>query len=174
MLKKQFTGNVFLLGDHVNTDILHPPDYFSLKKDRIASGLSKGAEDFLARMDKVDILVAGRNFGCGSSRESSARSFTYNSIEVIVAESFARIFHRNLTNQGIYLVTCPGISKQAQQGESICIDLEKNEISSQNRCWVLPCSPIPEYMERVLEKGGLLQFLEEELKSKTTAETVYE
>jgi len=69
MLEKLFTGNAFLLGDHVNTDILHPPDYFSLKKDRIASGLSKGAEDFFSRMAKDDIIVAGRNFGCGSSRE---------------------------------------------------------------------------------------------------------
>jgi len=160
MFKKSFTGTAFLLGDHVNTDILHPPDYFSLKKDTIASGLSKGAEDFFSRMGRNDIIVAGRNFGCGSSRESSARSFAYNGIAVIVAETFARIFYRNLTNQGIYLITCPGISKTAEQGEPISIDLEKNEISSQRRDWRLACDPLPGYVKSVLEKGGLIKFLE--------------
>ena len=166
MLKKIFTGNAFLLGDHVNTDILHPPDYFSLKKERIASGLSKGAEDFFSRMAKDDIIVAGRNFGCGSSRESSARSFAYNGIAVIVAESFARIFFRNLTNQGIYLITCPGIAKKAVQGEPLVIDLEKLEVRSERQGWALPCSPLPEYIKSVLKKGGLLKFLEEEMKNK--------
>jgi len=160
MFKKSFTGTAFFLGDHVNTDILHPPDYFSLKKDTIASGLSKGAEDFISKMGKDDIIVAGRNFGCGSSRESSARSFAYNGIEMIVAESFARIFYRNLTNQGIYLITCPGISETAEQGEPIRIDLENNEISSQRRDWRLTCAPLPEYIRRVLEQGGLIKFLE--------------
>ena len=124
MLIKTFTGNAFLLGDHVNTDILHPPDYFSLEKDRIASGLSKGAEDFFSRMAKDDIIVAGRNFGCGSSRESSARSFAYNGIAVIVAESFARIFFRNLTNQGIYLITCPGIKKKPSRESRLLLTLK--------------------------------------------------
>ncbi len=164
MLKKVFIGKAFLLGDHVNTDILHPPDYFSLKKDTIASGLSKGAEDFIARMGRDDIIVAGRNFGCGSSRESSARSFAYNGIAVIVAESFARIFYRNLTNQGIYLITCPGISKKAVPREPLVIDLEKNEIRSQDRDWAIPCDPLTRYVQRVLGKGGLLKFLEEQLR----------
>ena len=163
MFKKSFTGKAFILGDHVNTDILHPPDYFSLKKDTIASGLSKGAEDFISKMGTDDIIVAGRNFGCGSSRESSARSFTYNGIEVIVAESFARIFYRNLTNQGIYLITCPGISKTADQREPIRIDLEKNEISSQRRDWRLACHPLSGYVKSVLEKGGLIKFLEDRI-----------
>jgi 3-isopropylmalate/(R)-2-methylmalate dehydratase small subunit len=163
MLKKSFAGKAFILGDHVNTDILHPPDYFSLKKDTIASGLSKGAEDFISKMGRDDIIVAGRNFGCGSSRESSARSFAYNGIEVIIAESFARIFYRNLTNQGIYLITCPGITKKAEQGEPIRIDLEKNEISSQRRDWRLTCNPLPIYVKSVLGKGGLIKFLEDRI-----------
>jgi 3-isopropylmalate/(R)-2-methylmalate dehydratase small subunit len=163
MLKQHFTGKAFILGDHVNTDILHPPDYFSLKKDTIASGLSKGAEDFISKMGRDDIIVAGRNFGCGSSRESSARSFAYNGIEVIVAESFARIFYRNLTNQGIYLIACPGIAKTAEQGEAIRIDLEKNEISSQRRDWRLACTPLSGYVKSVLEKGGLMKFLEDRI-----------
>ena len=169
MSNKLFTGNAFLLGDHVNTDILHPPDYFSLKKERIASGLSKGAEDFFSRMAKDDIIVAGRNFGCGSSRESSARSFAYNGIAVIVAESFARIFFRNLTNQGIYLMTCPGIAKKAVQGEPLAIDIEQLEVRSKHQGWALPCSPLPEYIQSVLEKGGLLKFLEEEIKNKKSS-----
>jgi len=163
MLKKMFTGTAFILGDHVNTDILHPPDYFSLHKERIASGLSRGAEDFILKMKKDDIIVAGRNFGCGSSRESSARSFAYNGIEVIVAESFARIFYRNLTNQGIYLITCRGIQKAIEPGELIRIDLAKNEISSHSRGWRLPCDPLPQYIQNVLEHGGLIKFLEHQM-----------
>ncbi len=159
-MKTLFTGTAFKLGDHVNTDILHPPDYFSLQKERVASGLSRGAEDFIAKMQPGDIIVAGRNFGCGSSRESSARSFAYNGIEVIVAESFARIFYRNLTNQGIYLVTCRGIQNVVEQGEVIRIDLEKNQVSSLHRNWHLPCEPLPQYIQMVLASGGLIRFLE--------------
>ena len=164
MFKKSFVGKVFLVGDHVNTDILHPPDYFSLKRDKVTAGLSKGCkEDFMTQLDSDSILVAGRNFGCGSSRESSARSFKYNGIEIILAESFARIFYRNLTNQGIYLITCPGITRIATQGETILVDLEKSEIRSMDRSWQLACDPVPNYVFKILAQGGLVNFLKVEL-----------
>ena len=165
MLKKAFAGKVFLVGDHVNTDILHPPDYFSLKRDKVAAGLSKGCkEDFMTQLGPDSILVAGRNFGCGSSRESSARSFKYNGIEIIIAESFARIFYRNLTNQGIHLITCPGIARIAAQGEAILGDLEKSEIKNMDSSWQLACDPVPDYVRKILAHGGLVNFLKAELK----------
>ena len=154
MLKKIFTGNAFLLGDHVNTDILHPPDYFSLKKERIASGLSKGAEDFFSRMAKDDIIVAGRNFGCGSSRESSARSFAYNGIAVIVAESFARIFFRNLTNQGIYLITCPGIAKKLSRVSRWLSTLKSLKYEASVRAGRFPAAPCRNILRACWKKAG--------------------
>src|SRR6202008_295367 len=87
---------------NLNTDVLHPPNYYSLAPDVVRSGLFKGIDpDLQARVRPGDLIVAGKNFGCGSSRETSIRSLKLNGIAGIIAIDFARIFFRNATNHGI-------------------------------------------------------------------------
>lgn len=92
-------GNVHILSHNINTDIIHPPEYFSHDPERVRIGFMKGLDrDFTDRFLPGDIIVAGRNFGCGSSRETSIYSMLYNHVGAVVAISFARIFYRNAVN----------------------------------------------------------------------------
>lgn len=160
-LKTQYQGRAYVLGDNVNTDVIHPPDYFSLDPHRIQSGLSKGLEeDFSRNLKEGDIIVAGKNFGCGSSRETSARALKLHGVSLIVAESFARIFYRNLINNGVLLLACPGISGKVETGDHLEVNLDQGEIRDPAKGWCLPFKPLEKYIREVLECGGMKGFLE--------------
>lgn len=95
-------GRVWLFGDDLNTDVIHPPDFFSLDPEKVKRGLfNKFDASIQPRIQPGDVIVAGRNFGCGSSRETSIRSLLLNRIGAVVAVDFARIFFRNATNHGL-------------------------------------------------------------------------
>jgi 3-isopropylmalate dehydratase small subunit len=99
-------GRVWRFGDHVNTDVIHPPQFFSLDAERVKSGLFHGLDPTIQpNLEPGDVLVAGRGFGCGSSRETSVRSLLLNRVGAIVAHDFARIFFRSATNQGLPCLT---------------------------------------------------------------------
>lgn len=92
-------GKIHVVGHNINTDMIHPPEYFSLNYERIRNGFMKGiSSGFMDRFEAGDIIIAGQNFGCGSSRETSIYSMLYNHVGAIVAISFARIFYRNAVN----------------------------------------------------------------------------
>ena len=99
-------GRVWLFGDDVNTDVIHPPQFFSLDPEKVKSGLFHGLDPTLQpRLEPGDVLVGGRNFGCGSSRETCVQSLRLNRIGAILALDFARIFFRSATNQGLPCLT---------------------------------------------------------------------
>jgi len=160
VLKPFYKGRAYVLGDNVNTDVIHPPDYFSLDPHRVQSGLSKGLEkDFSRNLKEGDIIVAGKNFGCGSSRETSARALKLHGVSLIVAESFARIFYRNLTNNGVLLLNCPGVSGKVKTGDRLEVDLEKKAIRNLDQDRHLIFEPIEKYIRNILECGGMMEFL---------------
>ena len=116
---------------------------------------------FYADSQKVKdpILIAANNFGCGSSREQAPQVILACGVSCIIAESYARIFYRNGFNIGLPLIECKGISKMAKQGDELQVDFGKNEIRNLTTGKTLAMSPIPEFMQQLLEAGGLMPYL---------------
>ena len=161
------TGQVWKLGDHVNTDLLHPPSYFSLDEVRVKEGLFEGAGRIGVPMDGDSktcrrVIVAGENFGCGSSRETSVWALKLGGIKAVLAKSFARIFYRSLANQGIPPLICNGIHDAAKNGDMIRISIEKGfaELADKMR---FPIKPMDTHIKNILMYGGLIPYLKERL-----------
>ena len=165
-LPKRITGRVWKLGDHINTDILHPSPYFSLDEARVKEGLVEGMERLgaNAKRDSSDegiVIVAGENFGCGSSRETSVRGLKSFGVRGVVAASFARIFFRSLTNLGLPALECGEIQKRVKDGDSVLLSIEEGcvELADKRR---FPFSPIDGHIKKILEAGGLIPYLQGE------------
>jgi 3-isopropylmalate/(R)-2-methylmalate dehydratase small subunit len=165
-LPRMISGMVWKVGDHVNTDILHPPAYFSLDEGRTREGLQAGMARLKAGLQGNDathglVIVAGENFGCGSSRETSVRSLRIGGVLVVIAQSFARIFYRSLANLGIPPLECTAIQKWVQNGDPLHISLSDGfvELDDTRR---FPFSPLDPHIERILECGGLIPYLRRE------------
>src|SRR5512144_2183549 len=129
--KSKISGRVWKYGDGVNTDVIFPGKYtYSLKEPHeiAAHALEDLDPKFAADAQPGDIIVAGRNWGNGSSREQAVTALKYKGIAAVVAKSFARIYFRNGINQGLLLITCPEAGDAAQNGDAIEIDLERNVI----------------------------------------------
>ncbi len=108
---------------------------------------------------KNPILIAANNFGCGSSREQAPQVILACGVSCIIADSYARIFYRNGFNIGLPLIECNGISKMAKQGDELEVDFKKNEIRNLTTGKALAMKPIPEFMQQLLEAGGLMPYL---------------
>jgi 3-isopropylmalate/(R)-2-methylmalate dehydratase small subunit len=151
----------WVFGDDLNTDVIHPPDFFSLDPAIVKRGLFHGLDPTLQpALSPGDILIGGNNFGCGSSRETSIRSLKLNQVGCIVAVSFARIFFRNATNNGLPCVTFehPQDKSLVVPGESLEVDFEANELRS-GTGRVIALVPPGEFVQRVWRAGGLLGLL---------------
>lgn len=162
------SGRVWKLGDHVNTDVLHPSAYFSLNETRLKEGLMEGMERLGADLEGNSsedglIIVAGENFGCGSSRESSVRGLRNFGARGVVAASFARIFMRSLVNLGIPTLECREIQPLVRDGDLIQINLKDGliELSGGRR---VSFSPMDQHIKKILEAGGLIPYLRRELR----------
>jgi 3-isopropylmalate dehydratase small subunit len=165
-LPKRITGRVWKLGDHINTDILHPSPYFSLDEARVKEGLIEGMERLgaNARKDSSDeriVIVAGENFGCGSSRETSVRGLRSFGVRGVVAASFARIFFRSLTNLGLAALECREIQERVKDGDFVVLSIEDGWVEMADKRRV-PFSPIDTHITKILEAGGLIPYLRRE------------
>jgi 3-isopropylmalate/(R)-2-methylmalate dehydratase small subunit len=157
-------GKALVMGDNVNTDILHPSRFFSLDDSRVRSGFMQaaanyeevGAEDLSGR-----ILLAGDNFGCGSSRETGARVFLLAGIKAIVARSMARIFSRNVRNLGLPAFECPDLPTSLPAQAELRIDWDRwtLEIMDGDSTRTFSLKAIDPFWKAVLEKGGLMPYL---------------
>ncbi|WP_052488806.1 aconitate hydratase [Streptomyces sp. 150FB] len=155
------TGRVWLFGDNLNTDVIHPPQFFSLDEAKVKRGLFHGLDpDIQPGLLPGDILVGGRNFGCGSSRETSIRSLKLNGIGAIVAVDFARIFFRNCTNNGIPCLTPtdPGDLDLLRRHQVVEIDAGEGRMTSDTGD-TIALDPPGQFVQRVWRAGGLLPLL---------------
>lgn len=129
--------------------------------------LSGSAEPkFADEVQPGDIVVAGTNFGCGSSREHAAMTLKGAGVGAVLAESFGRIFFRNAINLGLPVIVCPGISKCAQKGDEIRIDIETGEVTDVTRGKVLKTTPFSPYVLNILESGGIKNMIRKSLMGK--------
>jgi 3-isopropylmalate/(R)-2-methylmalate dehydratase small subunit len=154
-------GRALIMGDNVNTDVLHPSRFYSLDDRKVRAGFLQAAAGYeeLGGGDLSGrIVVAGENFGCGSSRETGARAFLLAGVVAVVARSLARIFSRNVRNLGLPAVECPSLSSLAADTE-VEVDLERWTLRAPAADLALPLTPLDPFWVAVLTAGGLMPFL---------------
>lgn len=162
MFESIIKGKVFKVGDDIDTDQIYPGRYLYLTlPDEIAT---HAMEDIIPNFSKQIagedwIIVAGKNFGCGSSREHAPRALLCAGIKAIVAESFGRIFYRNAVNVGLPVLKCPDIIKKIHQSDLIKIDLQDGLITLYNQERKISIEKYPPQLLSILKSGGLIPYL---------------
>lgn len=160
-------GKVWKYGDDVNTDVIFPGKYtYSvLAPEEIAKHALEDLDpEFARKVRPGDVIVAGKNFGCGSSREQAATCLKYAGIQAVVAKSFARIFFRNAINQGLPVVQCSEAADKIENGEEISIDFSRGLIRAAKG--VFGFAPLPESILRILDAGGLIPYTKTKIERK--------
>lgn len=150
----KISGKVWKFGDNIDTDVIIPGKYLRTTDMNVfASHAMEGIDpEFSQKVKKGDIIVAGRNFGCGSSREQAPLALKYAGISCIVAESFARIFFRNAINVGLPIIEA---KIDCREGDTIEIDLEKGLVRHENKTY--PGTRLPDFLRQILADGGLVE-----------------
>jgi 3-isopropylmalate/(R)-2-methylmalate dehydratase small subunit len=163
----RFTGRCWVYGDDVNTDVIFPGKYTYTLTDIsqfAAHALEDLDPDFARLVQPGDIVVGGKNFGCGSSREQAAVCLKMCGVRVIIAKSFARIFYRNCVNNGILPIICPPAVEVIRKGDVVTVDVEQTTITldrlPERRFSFSPLSPS---MQAIIEAGGLIPMLRRKL-----------
>lgn len=160
-------GRVWVLGDNINTDDLHPPSFFSMDEEKIKTGIQAGIKNLKATEgEEVEtrglIIVAGYNFGCGSSRETSVRALIASGVQAIVAKSFARIFYRSLVNLALPPFVCKTIQQTIQSGRMLRLFPLDRKIHVDDNGF-FETDPMDPHLQTILEHGGLIEYLREEM-----------
>jgi 3-isopropylmalate dehydratase small subunit len=156
-------GKVWRFGDHVDTDLIIPARYLNVSdgKELATHCFADLRPDFAKQAAPGDILVAGKNFGCGSSREHAPLAIREAGIRAIIAESFARIFYRNGFNIGLPLLEAPEAAKVLKEGDRASIDLATGEIRVEEGSRTFQAEPIPPFMQELIRAGGLVPYIRE-------------
>ena len=164
-MKRQFIGRVWKYGDNVNTDVIFPGKYTYQKmepQEMARHALEDLDPDFHQKVREGDILVAGKNFGMGSSREQAAVCLKAAGISLIIAKSFARIYFRNAINAGMPALKSPEAAEAIGNGDEIKVDMDRGEIHTETGTFHFP--PYPETVIQILEQNGLIGFVKSKLK----------
>jgi 3-isopropylmalate/(R)-2-methylmalate dehydratase small subunit len=153
-------GPCITFGDDINTDVVIPGRYLvSIDPAELAThAFEPLGEDVQQRLFASKVIVAGRNFGCGSAREQAATCLIGAGIEAVVAKSFARVFFRNAINTGLIAVECPDAVAAAHDGDEMTVDYAAGEVTVNGTAHAF--APYPEGLRAILEAGGLLPYLE--------------
>ncbi len=159
-------GKVWKYGDDVNTDVIFPGKYTYTVTDpkEIASHALEDLDpSFASGVSEGDIVVGGKNFGCGSSREQAAFCLKYAGVGAVVAKSFARLFFRNAVNAGLPMIECPDAAEAIKNGEIVEIDLSKGTIKCRAGEFSFP--PLPEFVLGIINEGGIVPYVKKQIKN---------
>lgn len=161
-------GRVWLFGDNVNTDLIISGKYLdNYDSAHLASHAMEGVnKDFAKGSSKGDIVIAGANFGCGSSREQAVMALKHSGIEALVARSFARIFYRNAINLGLTALVSPNAADVFRDGDTAALDLGGHLIVSKTDDRRADLEPVPDHIRKILDDGGLVPFIKKRLEDK--------
>jgi len=153
-------GKVHKYGDDVDTDVIIPARYLNTSNpEELKKHCMEDIDaEFASRVQKGDIIVAGKNFGCGSSREHAPIAIMASGISCVIAESFARIFYRNAINIGLPIIENEQAAKAIKNGETVSIDLEKGQIKTEKQSFDI--APFPEFIQKIIKTGGLLNAIQ--------------
>ena len=151
-----FTGKVWVLGDDIDTDIIIPTEYLALKTidDMKQYGFSPLRPELAGQIKPGDIIVAGKNFGCGSSREQAPEVIKALGISCVIAKSFARIFFRNSINNGLLLIEQPDLHDDIKEGDTITVKMNEH-VDYNGKTY--PIAALPENLMDIIQAGGLVK-----------------
>lgn len=151
-------SRIFKYGDDVNTDVILPARYMNdPRPEALAKHCMEDIDaDFVQNVKPGDIILAGANFGCGSSREHAPIAIKACGVYCVIAASFARIFYRNAINIGLPIMECREAAERIQEGDQISVDFKQGLIKNESRNEVYAATPFPPFIEDIIEKGGLL------------------
>lgn len=163
-----FKGRVWKFGDDVNTDLIIPGKYLdNYEPGHLAAHAMEGlSKQFAGKVRKGDFVVAGRNFGCGSSREQAVIALKHAGVSAIVARSFARIFYRNAVNLGMPVVVSPEAVAVFEEGEAAELDMSTNRFVSFDGSREATVEPMPPHLREILDSGGLVPYVKARLKNR--------
>ena len=155
----KFTGNVIKYGDNVDTDVIIPARYLNtIDKKELASHCMEDLDKtFVGRVRVGDIMVAGNNFGCGSSREHAPIAIKESGISLVIAKSFARIFYRNAINIGLAILECPEAADAIAEGDVVEADLDAGILYDRTTGKEFRTQPFPAFIQKIIADGGLVE-----------------
>jgi 3-isopropylmalate dehydratase small subunit len=160
---------VWKFGDDINTDHVIPARYLSASRaDELALHLMEDVDaDFVKKVKPGDVIVGGKNFGCGSSREHAPLAIKGAGVACVIARSFARIFYRNAINIGLPIFESPEAAESISQGDLLSIEPDKGVIKNETTGQQYPFQPFPEEMQEIIDAGGLINFVKAKMDRRT-------
>ena len=156
-------SKVYKYGDNVDTDVIIPARYLNAPDPQeLAKHCMEDIDiKFASTVENGDIMVAGDNFGCGSSREHAPLSIMASGIKCVIAKNFARIFYRNAINIGFPILECPEAAEHIQNGDEVSVDFETGIITDRTTGKSFKAEPFPPFINQIIQAGGLLSYLKE-------------
>ena len=160
------SGKMVKFGDNVNTDVILPGRYLPLIDPKeLGQHAMEGLDPAFTKKAKDGvILVAGKNFGCGSSREQAPIALKHAGVKCVLAESFARIFYRNAINVGLPVVQCKNVSDKVEEGDELLVDLKTGTVKNESKGITLSATQLPPFILEILSDGGLIENLRKRMK----------
>lgn len=154
-------GSVFKYGDNVDTDVIIPARYLNIAdpKELAAHAMEDIDTEFVKRVQPGDIIVATRNFGCGSSREHAPLVIKENGVSCVIASSFARIFYRNAINIGLPILECEAAAEAISAGDMVSVDFDTGVITNETKGESYQAAAFPPFIQSIIADGGLFQSL---------------
>ena len=158
-----YEGTAHKFGRDVNTDVIIPARYLNTTEpaELAAHCMEDIDAGFIERVKPGDIIVAGENFGCGSSREQAPVAIKAAGVSCVVAASFARIFYRNAINIGLPILMCPEAAREVESGDLLRVDLDKGEVEDLTQGRTFQADRFPEFMQKIVAAGGLMRYVKE-------------
>ncbi len=158
-------AKVIKYGDHIDTDVIIPARYLNTADPaELASHCMEDLDsDFKSKAESRKVIVAGRNFGCGSSREHAPIAIKASGIELVIADSFARIFYRNSIDIGLAIVECPQASAEIQDGDEIEADLDRGIIVDKTTGKKYEAAPFPPFIQEIIQFGGISEYVRQKM-----------
>lgn len=154
-------GRAWKFGNNIDTDLIIPARYLNTSDpEELAKYAMEDADpEWVDKMNKGDFIVAGENFGCGSSREHAPIALKAASVSAVIAKSFARIFYRNAINIGLPILESREAAEEIKEGDTIEVDLSKGEIKNLTSKLIYKAQPFPEFMQKIIKAGGLINYI---------------
>ena len=156
----QAKGRVFKYGDNVDTDVIIPARYLnSFDPQELASHAMADIDpEFVEKVQPGDLIVANKNFGCGSSREHAPLCLKTAGVSCVIAETFARIFYRNAINIGLPIIECPEAAQNIEAGDEVEVDFDSGRIYNRTKGLTFQGQAFPEFMQKIIAVGGLVNY----------------
>ena len=154
-------GTVFKYGDNVDTDVIIPARYLNSSdpKELASHCMEDIDKEFISKVKSGDIIVAAKNFGCGSSREHAPIAIKAAGVSIVIAETFARIFYRNAINIGLPILECPDAAREIQTGDKVEVDLDSGVVTDVTLGKTWKGQAFPPFMQNIISAGGLIPYI---------------